>query len=87
MKKNLFIFELANNHQGSVNKAFKLISTAKKLSKSNYMDFAVKLQYRDLNTFIHKEAKKINNKHINRFLETKLSKKEFSKICNYIKKK
>ena len=58
MKKNLFIFELANNHQGSVRKAFDLISAARRISKSNYMDFAVKLQYRDLKTFIHKNAKK-----------------------------
>ena len=57
MKENLFIFELANNHQGSVNKAFKLISTAK-LSKSNY-GFCCKASVQRLNTFIHKEAKKL----------------------------
>ncbi len=86
MKENLFIFELANNHQGSIKKAFNLISAAKRLSKSKYMNFAVKLQYRDLKTFIHKNANKNENKHINRFLETKLTTSEFSKICKKIKK-
>ena len=32
-KKLLFIFELANNHNGSKKNAFKLIDDAKKISK------------------------------------------------------
>ena len=63
---------------------FKLIDSAKKISKSNKVNFAVKLQFRDLRTFIYK--KKVKNKHIDRFQSAKLSDKDYSKLCKYIKK-
>ena len=84
--KRLFIFEFANNHNGSLDKALEMVDSAKRIADSKYLDFAIKLQYRDLKTFIHK-ASKNNNKHIKRFKEAKLSNLEYSKICHYIKKK
>jgi N-acetylneuraminate synthase len=76
--KRLFIFEFANNHNGSFDKALEMVDSAKRIANSKYLDFAIKLQYRDLKTFIHKEAKN-NNKHIKRFNEAKLSNSEYSK--------
>ena len=58
-QKKLFIFEIANNHNGSILNGFKLIDSAKKISKSNKVNFAVKLQFRDLRTFIYKKKKKL----------------------------
>ena len=54
-KKKLFIFELANNHNGSIANGFKLVQSAKKISKSTKINFAIKLQFRDLKTFLYKK--------------------------------
>ncbi len=84
-KKKLFIFELANNHNGSISNGFKLIQSAKKISKSSKINFAIKLQFRDLKSFIYKNNK-VKNKHIDRFRSTKLSENDYAKLCKYIKK-
>ena len=56
MFNNLVIFEMANNHQGSVKHGLKIIDTYSDISK-NLFNPAIKLQYRDLNTFISKNKR------------------------------
>ena len=53
--KPLFTFEMANNHQGSVEHGKKIIQEMKKVAEpyEDIFDFAFKFQYRDLDTFIH----------------------------------
>ena len=87
-KKKLFIFEFANNHNGSVKQAIKMVDVVKKITSkySNFLDFAIKLQYRNLKNFIHKNAD-AKNKYIKRFRDTELLASDYSKICNYIKRK
>lgn len=77
--KPLFIFELANNHNGSVERGVKIISEIKEQTKDyeQYFDFAFKLQYRNLDTFIHPEYKnRTDIPFIKRFYETMLSNEE-----------
>ena len=85
-KKMLFIFELANNHNGSKKNAIKLIDSAKSISKFKNIEFGFKLQFRNLKTFLHVDGIKSENKHVKRFLDTKLSEKDYFEICKYIKK-
>ena len=64
--KPLFTFEMANNHQGSVEHGKTIIREIKKVTKpyEDIFDFAFKFQYRDLDTFIHpafKERMDIKN--------------------------
>lgn len=85
--KNLIIFELANNHMGDLEHGIKIIDSYKKFIKKFNFQFAFKLQYRHLNTFIHKNYKKRNDLHyIKRFNETKLKEKQLNFLINYIKK-
>ncbi len=52
----LFIFELANNHMGSVEHGIRVIQAFGKIIREHAADgfrFAFKLQYRDLDSFIH----------------------------------
>lgn len=85
MFNNLVIFEMANNHQGSLKHGLKIIDTYSNISK-NLFNPAIKLQYRDLNTFISKtELKAKKNKHVDRFISTKLERDEFKIFCNKIK--
>lgn len=86
-KKILFVFELANNHNGSKKNALKIIDAAKTISNFENIEFGFKLQFRNLKTFLHPSYKKSKNKHVKRFIDTKLGDKDYIEICKYIKKK
>jgi len=76
--KPLFIFEMANNHMGDVNHGLKIIREMYEVTKKFDFLFAIKFQYRDLNTFIHPDFKQRTDlKYIKRFSETSLSEEEF----------
>lgn len=78
---DLFIFEMANNHQGSVAHGKKIIRAMGNIARRHALKAAVKFQFRDLDTFIHpKHKKKSNNKHVSRFLSTRLSENDFKKL-------
>ena len=51
--ENLFIFEMANNHQGDLDHAFRIIDTFGGIAKKHNLNAAMKFQLRDLNSFIH----------------------------------
>ena len=72
-----YIFEMANNHQGSVEHAKKIIDSFSELAKKQEIKAAVKLQFRQLDTFIHNDFKKSDLKFVKRFNETRLSKGQF----------
>jgi len=84
--KNLFILELANNHWGSIERAKQIVRQFAKVVKHNKVKAAIKLQFRDIDTFIHKDFKKNNERYINKSLKTKLTFEEFSEIVSYIRK-
>jgi sialic acid synthase SpsE/quercetin dioxygenase-like cupin family protein len=85
--KELIVLDIANNHYGSVIHAKKIIDEFSKIIKRHKINATFKFQFRDLETFIHKDFKNSDEKYVKRFLSTKLSPKEFSKINNFIKKK
>jgi len=78
---DLFIFEMANNHQGSVEHGKKIIKAVGDIVKRYKLKAAIKFQFRDLDTFIHpKHKKKSDNKHVPRFLSTRLSENDFKTL-------
>ena len=84
--KDLFIFEMANNHQGSVEHGLKIIDAMGKIARKHGINAGVKFQYRDLDTFIHPDFKKRENiKHVPRFLSTRLTAKNFLTLVNAVR--
>lgn len=85
--ENLVIFEIANNHMGDVSHGKDLIREFAFLRKKYPMfKFAFKLQYRDLDTYIHADFKnRLDQKYIKRFLETRLSENQFNDLVREIK--
>lgn len=51
--KNLFVLELANNHWGSLERGLKIIRDHAKVVRHNKVKAAIKLQFRDVDNFIH----------------------------------
>jgi sialic acid synthase SpsE len=70
--KPLFIFEIANNHSGSVEHGLTIIREINKVTTKfrDLFDFGFKLQYRDLDSLIHPDFKdRTDLKYIKRFSE------------------
>lgn len=92
---NLFVLELANNHWGSLSRGKKIVKQFASVVKDNSIKASIKLQFRDVDNFIHKDFKSICKKDIlslpkrERYIEktsqTKLTDEEFSELVEYIK--
>ncbi len=70
----LFILEMANNHMGSVEHGIRIVRECANVTRDFPFRFAVKLQYRDIDTFIHPSYQnRTDLKFVKRFSETRLS--------------
>ena len=79
---DLFVFEIANNHMGDVNHGRRIIRDFSAVAKefANFR-FAFKLQYRDLDTFIHPRCRgREDVLYIKRFEETRLTRADFDAL-------
>ena len=84
-RKPLFVFEIANNHQGCLEHGLKIIREIGEVCKNYDFNFAFKLQYRDLETFIHDDFKERKDiKFVKRFSETRLTKDQYGILKNEI---
>lgn len=86
-KRPLFIFEMANNHQGKVEHGLRIIREIYQVSKNFPFNFAFKLQARDIPTFIHPDYQnRMDIKYVKRFSETRLTKEEYKILKDEIDK-
>ena len=90
MKKLLIIFEMANNHMGDVDHGKLMIDQFAQISDKylNIFEFAWKFQFRDFDTFIHKDYKnRTDHKYVKRFTETSLNEQQFIKLKQHAESK
>jgi hypothetical protein len=84
----LFILEMANNHMGDVEHGLALIR-AMRDATAGFAEFrfAFKLQYRDLETFIHPSARgRSDLKYVKRFEETRLTREDFQRLVDEMRR-
>ena len=86
-EKNLIILEIANNHMGDLSHGIRIVREFGDICKDTPdFQFSIKLQYRDLDTFIHDSFKSREDiKYVKRFSEAKLSRTEFDKLIEAIR--
>jgi sialic acid synthase SpsE/quercetin dioxygenase-like cupin family protein len=85
--ERLFVFELANNHMGDVEHGIRVIDEFSAIAKGYDFNFAFKLQYRELDTFIHPDFQdRMDIKYIKRFSETRLDRSQTRRLVEAIKK-
>ncbi len=83
---NLIIFEMANSHQGSVEHGKDIIHEMGKIARRHNIKAAVKLQYRNLPDFIHKDYQnRTDVPHVPRFMGTRLTYDQFTELVYAIK--
>lgn len=84
--QDLFIFEMANNHQGSVAHGRRIIEAMAQIAERHDIRAAVKFQYRDLESFIHPDYRDREDvAHIPRFLSTRLDDAEFQALVRHVR--
>lgn len=78
---NLFVLDMANNHQGSIDHGLRIIDEHAEIVKKHNVRAGIKFQFRDLPNFVHPEERENSkNKHVPRFLSTKLSWDSYSEL-------
>lgn len=83
--ENLFVLEITNNHLGDVNRGIRIIESHSKVVHKHKITAAMKLQFRDIDLFIHKDhIRNNNNPYISRVKSTRLTKKELKILVNSI---
>ena len=55
--KDLFVLDMANNHQGSLEHGKDIISELSKVIKNNEVKAGIKFQFRDLPEFVHRDQR------------------------------
>ncbi|MDF2541067.1 MAG: cupin protein [Herbinix sp.] len=82
---DLFIFEMANSHQGSVEHGIDIIKAMSRIARKYNIKAAVKLQFRNLDSFIHPGyVNRTDVNHIPRFIGTRLNYDQFSQLVDAI---
>ena len=82
----LFVFDMANNHMGSVEHGLRIIREVREASKDFGFNLGFKLQYRHLDTFIHPDYRdRMEFKYVKRFSETRLDADEMKMLKDEMK--
>jgi len=84
--KNLFIFDLANNHMGDMAHAERVIREVAAVANEAGVKAALKFQFRQLDVFIHPDFKdRTDLKYIKRFSETRLEMEQFRALAGIVR--
>ncbi len=83
----LFVLELANNHWGDVNRGVRIIREFGTVVRYNDVRAAIKLQLRDVDTFIHKDfLGRQDIRYIKKTLDTRLSREDTAALVEAVRR-
>ncbi len=83
---NLYVFEMANNHQGDVEHGLRIVEAVARIARTHKIKAGVKLQFRALDSFIHPDFKgREDVAHLPRFESTRLGQDDFRRITEAIR--
>jgi sialic acid synthase SpsE/quercetin dioxygenase-like cupin family protein len=86
--RDLFVLDVANNHQGSVAHGVEIINGCADVVGKHGVRAAIKFQFRDLPEFIHKEERaNPTNKNVPRFLSTRLDWSQFAELVALVRER
>jgi len=82
----LFVLELANNHWGRLDRALKIITDYSRVVRFNNVKAAIKLQFRDVENFIHKDFRERSDiRYIKKTLDTQVSRADYASMIEAIR--
>lgn len=72
--ENLFILEMTNNHKGDIKRGLDIIHQFSRVVRFNNVRAAIKLQFRDIDSFVHKDfTEREDLYYVRRVLDTRLT--------------
>jgi len=84
--ENLFVLELANNHWGQLERGLSIVRDHGTVARFNNVKVAIKLQIRDVDSFIHESFKGDQEyRYIKKTEDTVLSLEDFERLVSEIK--
>jgi len=85
--EELFVLEMANNHWGRVDRGLKIIADFSRIVRFNNIRATIKLQFRDVDNFVHKDFRKRSDiRYIKKTIDTQMSKKDLGALVDAIRK-
>lgn len=84
--EDLFVLEIANNHWGQLDRGLRIIKDFSRVVRFNNVRAAIKFQFRDVDSFIHKDFRTSEDRYIKKTLATKLSKEDLSCMVDATRK-
>jgi len=84
--EDLFVLEMANNHWGNLARGMKIISEFAQVVRFNNIRGAIKLQFRDVDSFIHKDfIGRDDIRYIKKTLDTRMEKENYAAFVQAIR--
>ncbi len=85
--EELFVLEMANNHWGRVERGLEIIANFSKIVRFNNIRAAIKLQFRDVDNFIHQDFRTRDDiRYIKKTLDTQMARKDLAILVEAIRK-
>jgi len=85
--EELFVLEMANNHWGKMDRGLRIVRDFGRVVRYNNMRAAIKLQFRDVDSFIHKDFRAREDvRYIKKTIDTRLSREDFLRLCEAIRR-
>jgi sialic acid synthase SpsE len=82
----LLVLELANNHLGKLERGLKIIQDFGRVVRYNGVKAAIKLQFRDVDTFIHKDFRhRTDIRYVKKTIDTRLTAEEYGVLVEAIR--
>ena len=85
--EDLFVLEIANNHWGRIDRGLKIITEYARLVRFNNVRGAIKLQFRDVDSFVHKDFRcREDIRYIKKTIDTRMPKQDYARLIDAIRK-
>jgi N-acetylneuraminate synthase len=85
--EDLFVLEVANNHWGKVERGLKIINSFASVVRFNNVRAAMKLQFRDVDRFIHRDFRDRSDiRYIKKTLDTQMSADDYGTLVEATRK-
>ncbi len=83
----LLVLEMANNHLGRVERGLKIVNTFAQVVRFNNVRAAIKLQFRDVETFVHQDyVRRTDIRYIKKTIDTRMPREHFATLVQAIRK-
>lgn len=84
--EDLFVLEMANNHLGSLQRGLKIIAEFAQVVRFNNIRATIKLQFRDVDNFIHKDfTDRTDLRYIKKTLDTRMPDEDYATLVKAIR--